>query len=268
MSLESKLLSLSLRGIFPGPSESSSAFFLRADSLSAKEFTGSSDSIVLMNKIYSTSPDWIETLVHSKGLCPWEGAAVWIEEKPEVGRTCQIQIKDSFLTRLYSQDEMIAHEMVHAMRLMFDEKRFEEILAYRTSKNRFRRYFGPLFSSPNESKFFLALVIISWLSFWAEIVFDLNLGGEWILALPLLALGFGTIRLWRSQRIFSAALRNLKRAIDKRGNPLAALLRLTDNEIEQFAKCTPQEIRTFATQQKEQCLRWKQLFLDYFSDFK
>ncbi len=268
MSLESKLLSLSQRGIFPGPSESSIAFFSRADSLSAKEITGYSGSMTLMNKIYSTSPDWIETIVSSKGLSPWEGAAVWIEEKPEVGRTCQIQIKNSFLARLYPQDEVVAHEMVHAMRLMFDENHFEEILAYRTSKNRFRRYFGPLFSSPKESKFFLILLLGSWLCYWAEIIFDLNLGGEWILALPMLALGFGVFRLWRSQRIFSAALRNLKNAIDQSANPLAAALRLTDNEIEQFAKSSPQEIQAFAAQQKEQDVRWKQIFLHYFSDFK
>jgi hypothetical protein len=257
--MEDQLQSWGLRGIFPGPSESSEAFLLRADSLIPKLNADHYPSLSLLKQTFNTSPDWIEVVTDSKGLSFWEGAATWIEETADGKRSCRIQLKDSFLSRLYPKEEVIAHEMVHAMRLMFDEGRFEEILAYQTSKNRFRRYFGPLFTNPTESKLFLLALLTSWILYWAEIFFDFNLGGSFILLLPLLALGWGVFRLIRSQRIFSAALRHLAIAA-----PLAIALRLTDTELELFAKSTPEEIRAFAHSQKEQSLRWCQIYESFF----
>jgi hypothetical protein len=253
MSLERKLLSLNERGIFPGPLETEEGFFSRVDLLIFREGNGLG-AHSLVKKIFNSTPDWVEIITRSKGLLPREGAATWIEECPEKGRSCRIQIKDSFLTRLYAKDEVIAHEMVHAMRLMFDEKRFEEILAYRTSKSRFRRYFGPLFSSPKESKCFVLILLLSWTMIWFEM--------EYALLCPLVALGYGLFRLWRSQRLFSKALRNLQQTI--RGNALAAALHLTDAEIVRFAKSTPEEIRAFAIKEQDRSVRWKQLFAAYF----
>jgi hypothetical protein len=262
-SLESKLLSLNLRGIFPGPAESCNDFFLRAESQLSKDHFDSSGSLSATREIFNACPDWIEAIIDTKGLLPWEGAAAWIEEKAEGGRTCQIQLKESFLTRLYPRHELIAHEMVHAMRLMFDESRFEEILACRTSKNRFRRYFGPLFSHPGESKVFLVLLLIPWVTYWAEILFDFEGWANVAFFLPLLALGFGVFRLVRSQRIFAAALRNLEGTIGPNTKPLAVALHLTDAEIERFAKSSAQEIQSFVMREKKHSLRWYQLDLCY-----
>jgi hypothetical protein len=147
------------------------------------------------------------------------------------------------------------------MRLMFDEKRFEEILAYQTSKNRFRRYFGPLFSSPTESKIFLALMLVPLLAFWAEIIFDGDLYAGILFLLPPFTLGFGIFRLHRSQRIFAKALRHLQKITT---DPFEVAIRLTDVEMELFAKSTPEDIYSFAGIQKDTSLRWKQLFLAYF----
>jgi hypothetical protein len=243
--LEDELQGLALRGIFPGPSESSGDFFARAHLLMPQDNQGNLPAMKILNKIFHASPDWVQGTIGSKGLPFWEGAATWIEENAEGMRLCRIQLRETFLTRLYPKDELIAHEMVHAMRVMFDEKRFEEILAYQTSKNRFRRYFGPLFSNPLEVSFFLALWLISWGVYLAEMLFDVYLGGDLILCLPLLALGWGVIRLVRSQRLFSAALRNLGIALGNRVQPQAVAIRLTDAEIEQFAASTPQEICAF-----------------------
>ena len=252
MSLEKQLLNLNQRGVFPGPSESEEAFFQRVDSLRGYAYCSE-----IFREKFNSFPDWIQINIGSNGLTFWEGAATWIEENEDGSRSCQIQLKDSWLTRLYPKEEIIAHEMVHAMRHMFDERRFEEILAYQTSKNRFRRYFGPIFSSPKESKCFITLLLISILSSWAEIAFDFNLVGNSICTLPLLALGFGFFRLNRSQRVFSKAMRNLEKVIHPHAKPLEVALRLTDCEIELFAKYSSQEIRAFAKQQRS--LRWKQL---------
>lgn len=264
MSIDSDLFSLYSKGIFPGPSESLNNFLLRAGSLSSKDNVDSSGAIALVNSIFHVSPDWVQVTIDSQGLLPWEGAAAWIEESSDGARSCTIQLKDSWITRLYSKNEVVAHEMVHAMRLMFDESRFEEILAYQTSKNRLRRYFGPLFSSPKESKFFVGLCALSWLLFLAEIAWDINIGGVFILLAPLIALGWGVSRLIRSQRIFSNALRNLEKVVGI-GKPRAAALCLTDCEIEQFAKWSPKEIFVFASNEKERSSRWCQIYHRYFS---
>ncbi len=259
--MDSKLLHWNERGIFPGPTEPEDRFYARAGSLVATETPPS--SIALIQKNFRSTPDWAQIIVKSKGLFPWEAAATWIEETEEGIRTCQIQIKDSRLSKLYAKEEVIAHEMVHAMRLMFDEKRFEEVLAYQTSKNRFRRYFGPLFSNPTESRALMGLVAISWCLYGMNIFFEVHPFLNFVLYLPMLALGYGVLRLVRSQRIFSAALGNLQAAT---GSALPLALRLTDKEIELFAKSTPEQIHSFAKQEKN--FRWRQLYISYFKESK
>lgn len=255
-----KLVSLNQRGLFFGPSEGDEAFFQRAGT-SAGRSGFHSEGLGLIEKQFDSSPDWIEVFTQSKGLPFWEGAATWIEENPNGSRSCRIQIKDSFLARLYSTEEVVAHEMVHAVRLMFDEKRFEEILAYRTSKSWFRRYFGPLFSGASESKWFLGAIGLSWVIYLVEMVFDFPVFGNWVLLLPIFLLSFLALRLRKSQGIFAAALRNLE---TRSSNPLGVALRLTDQEIELFAQSTSDEIDRFLKGQQEGNLRWKQIYLSYF----
>ena len=210
------------------------------------------EALALTSELFDAAPDWVEVKIGSKELLPWEGAATWIEETTQGERSCFIQINNSQLTRFYPLEEVIAHEMVHAMRLMFDEARFEEILAYRTSKNRFRRYFGPIFSHPWEAKGFVLLMLISW------IVYGFDLMGALALFSPLLMLGWGVFRLVFSQRVFAKALHHLEEAM-RTGKALAVLLHSSDREIELFAKSSPEEIVRFATQQSQTCLRWRQI---------
>jgi hypothetical protein len=259
--IEDHLLSLNGRGIFPGPSESREHFLRRV--LAVKDVSTSADSSPT-KEIFGAFPDWVEIKFSSKGLLPWEGAATWIEESEECGRISSIQLKSSLLAHLYPRAEVIAHEMVHAMRLMFEESRFEEILAFRTSKNRFRRFFGPLFTQPRETKGFVFLMVCSWAFYVAEFALDVSLGANVMIWSPLSALGWGAYRLIRSQNVFSAALNHLEKAMKKPGQSLAVALRLTDREIEQFAKSSPNEIISFAEREKEMSLRWKQIYTCYF----
>jgi hypothetical protein len=243
------LLELNNRGLIPGPGESEDDFYKRA--ASAKR-TGSSETL----DGFDANPDWVEVRYEKKGLLPWEGAATWIEEKgPE--RICRIQLKPSRIARLYPQEEVIAHEKVHAMRLMFDETRFEEILAFRTSKNGFRRYFGPLFSRPIEAKGLMGWLLGCWILYWAEMIFDLSLGADYLLWSTFLPLSFLIFRLARSQKTFSLALSQLQKVSDK---PLAVALRLTDGEIEQFAKSSSEEIIAYIEKGKETNLRLRQIY--------
>jgi hypothetical protein len=255
------LLSLNSRGIFPGPTECQKIFSARAKAIKS---CSAEEALCWTKEIFDAYPDWVELRYEAKGLLPWEGAATWIEEDEEHGRCACIQLKASFLMRLYPQTEVIAHEMVHVMRLMFEENRFEEILAYRTSKNRFRRYFGPLFTRPVETKGFVLLMTCSWVLYWTEFLGGFSLGAQYWLWSPMLPLGWGIYRLVYSQKIFSKALKHLGKAIKQPKMSLAVALRLSDEEIELFARSSPDQILSFAEKKKQENLRWRQICNTYF----
>jgi hypothetical protein len=255
------LISLNNRGIFPGPNEQEDHFFKRA--LAPKSIIAP-ENLKTVQDIFDASPDWVKIEEKSKGLLPWEGAASWIEDHGNGTRSASIQIKSSFLTRLYPKEELLSHELVHAMRLMFEESRFEEILAYRTSKNRFRRFFGPLFSRPRETTAFVTWTFFSWLLYYSETLFDFAFGGEYLIWSPLVGLSWMVWRLARSQRLFSSALKRLEKTIREPRRALAVALRLSDREIEQFAHFSPDEIRGFAAREKDRSFRWDQLYSIYF----
>lgn len=255
------LISLNNRGIFPGPNEPQDQFFKRALEANGKI---APENLKSIQEIFDASPDWVKIEEKRKGLLPWEGAASWIEDHGNGTRLVSIQIKSTFLSRLYPREELISHELVHAMRLMFEESRFEEILAYRTSKNRFRRFFGPLFSRPRETTAFVVWTFFSWLFYCSEAIFDFSLGGDYLIWSPVLVLIWGLWRLTRSQKIFNLTLHHLEKAIREPGMALAVALRLSDREIEQFAKYSPDEIRDFAAKEKDRSFRWDQLFSAYF----
>jgi hypothetical protein len=264
VSLDPNLLKLSNRGLIPGPNESEQVFLLRADSSPSACHLPYPDALQRVSEIFFMAPDWVEVFVQSKGLYPWEGAAAWIEQREDGVRCTRIQIKDSFLSRLYPKEEVIAHEMVHAMRVMFDEKRFEEILAYRTSQNSFRRYCGPFFAGSKETIAFLISFVVPWLAWMGELTFEIELLASNLFFMPAVVLAWGIFRLARSQDVFSSALKNLKKTIADRNKALAALLGLTDSEIELFAKSSAEEIRSYASAQKDKSVRWRQLYSTYF----
>lgn len=267
MQFEEFLLNLNSRGIFPGLHENKEDFLKRSNWLKQMKYSEALQAFCLTEKIFNARPDWVEMRFEKKGLLPWEGAATWIDESAEHGRVSFIQIKPTWAARLYPQSEVIAHEMVHAMRMMFEGDRFEEILAFRTSKNRFRRYFGPLFNRPSESKGFILWMLSSWILYWADFIFELPLGAEYLLLSPILPLSWGIFRLMRSQSIFSRMLVHLKKAIGNPDHSLAVALRLSDQEIEQFSKSSPEDIISYAAKEKEKSLRWEQIYLSYFAPF-
>jgi hypothetical protein len=260
--LKDYLLDSNQRGIFPGPDEQYEAFLKRAQASVSTQ--SEKEAFTSIKTLFGAVPDWVAVQFGAKELQPWEGAAAWIDENEDGVRTVQIQIK-SALSSFYSQKEMLAHELVHAMRLHFEESRFEEILAYQTSTNRFRRYFGPFFSKPWEIKGFFTLLLASWLVFWSELLLERDFGGSFVLWVPWLVMGLGFVRLVRSQRIFAKALRTLRKVLAEPWKALAVALRLSDAEIVQFAQSTSQEARDYIEKNRMEKWRWQMLFEAYFS---
>ena len=170
-------------------------------------------------KVFGLYLDGIEIRYSNKGLRFWEAGCTWMEDPPVLQLRKVFETKERYLG-LISKQELIEHEAVHALRFKYDEPRFEEVLAYQTSRSPFRRYFGPFFRTPKESLLFMALLAL------VPLVFPYGL-------LPLgSVVTCGLVRLVRTQRVFAKAKRNLEQRVE---NPLRILVGMTDTQIEQLA---------------------------------
>ncbi|MBS0620542.1 MAG: hypothetical protein JSS61_03680 [Verrucomicrobia bacterium] len=252
---DEELLRANQRGLFPGPHESDADFESRARA--APSYPALTDATALTRQLFDAAPDWVPVHFDKKGLLLWEGAATWIE-----GSKVSIQVNPKIPFKWYVQKEIIAHELVHAMRQGFIGDRFEEILAYHTSTNRFHRAIGPLFARPIETKGFLILLFTSWLAYWTQEILGLFLGGEILLWLPFLALFICLFRLRRTHALFQRCCAHLKEILPDPSQALAVALRLTQEEILYFATHPPEDIPVYVSLQHT--LRWRQLRLCYF----
>lgn len=174
----------------------------------------------------------------SKGLRLWEAAATWTVDYRNAPLS-YVQYKDSKIVPI---DELINHEVVHEMRCSFNEKYFEEFLAYNTSQSLFRRVFGPLFISTFESLFFLAAfyTLLICYVFWENNLF------LWLI-IPLVALPL--LRLVVLQFFFMRCLNMLSKVFIKQ-DPLAIAISLTDREVIKIAFKKESDILTFFNSQK------------------
>jgi hypothetical protein len=145
----------------------------------------------------------------SEKLWPWEAAATWIDETGNSYIQLRPELEKGHYL-FYTRDEILAHEAVHVARAKLKEPRFEEILAYQTSQNRFRKYWGPLLRSSPESLIFLASILLG-------IIHP---------SIPIITTIFYTTRLVYNQAIFQRALKKA---------PLSTLIPLTDAEIIRLA---------------------------------
>lgn len=226
------------RGLIPGPKETEEEFLKRVEACKVHSNLSSRTQ-----EVFGFSIDWVPVTVSNKNLFPWEGAAIWImSDAPP-----QIQLREHFFkTKLFQKDmdEFLAHEAVHAARMMFEEPQFEEILAYQTSKNRFRKFWGPLFRSSKES-----LLLVS--------VLAATLACGWFLPwqiylLPMSVLVFFCVRLVRSQRIFDKCLKKTS---------LPFMLCLSDEEIRLFSQFSEEEIKAYVDGQAS----LRKIFFNLFS---
>lgn len=165
-----------------------------------------------IQKLFGISPSNLPIYYSSKGLLPWEGGATWgthihIHPRFEKKATCYFG--------LYSRSEIIAHEMVHALRAHLDEPLFEEMLAYQTATKPWRRWLGPLFSSTREA---WAVIVSSCLT-PCLIYFN---QAPIAFAIGLTCFGWIGIRAYIKHRQFAAC---------RKKYGLARMLFMTDEEI-------------------------------------
>lgn len=281
------LLYYNEQGIIPGPAESEEDFFKRAeyclslkDSLAerlGKEFSFQEkipenlweSPWKTTDVLYGIKPTWIPIFFSNHRLHFWHGGSAWIfQQNEETPTSSFFQLRRTFrhsdtYLGIYHRDEIIAHELCHVGRMLFEEPQYEEILAYQSSPSKLRRWLGPIVQSPWESALFVFLlffILILDISILA-VQPDLFIAVSWVKLIPLGFIAYGCLRLSQRQYRFKKCLNHLNQAL---GTPLkanAVIYRLTDSEIEDFAKKSPEEILEFAL--KQTSFRWKLLQFAY-----
>ncbi len=170
-------------------------------------------------------------LYSSKSLWPWQGAVLW-EYQTEEGRAYPVlQLKKSILKGcfgIYKKDELLSHELVHFARFAFKEPFFEEMLAYQTSPQILRRFFGPLFVYPAESAFF---ALASLLAPLISAFFDSFLGVWLLLSISF----FFLVRLLVLHGLFALCRKSLEKIGVLPRFCLPVMVRLSDREIVETA---------------------------------
>lgn len=290
---DEELFNWNRRGLIPGPRESEEEFikrghyclslkeslthemqealpFFKEEPVSDHVMTGAMNTTL---ELYDIQPLWIPLFFSDYKLLPWHGGCAWIFQHKEDSPTAAFfQLRQAFRNSktyfgIYSRDELIAHEFSHVGRMLFQEPKFEEILAYRSSHSPFRRRWGALVEAPWESMLFvLVLLIIVCLD-----VFVLMTGYTqyystmmWMKLIPLGMLLYAVARLSRRQNRLAKCLSKLTRWLGNEHKANAVLYRLQDEEIQLFSKMKREEMLHYIEENKTKSLRWRLLALAYF----
>lgn len=280
---DAELIRLNALGLIPGPDEDESKFLERSHfCLGLKELVWEgklpddrlealdevlTPAFALTEPLFGVCPSFIPVFFSNWKLLPWHGASAWIfqlEEEGPLGAVIQLRKGLRHQKRylgLYNRDEMIAHEYAHAARMAFEEPKYEELLASRTSTSGLSRWIGPILQSSFESRLFVYTLL-------GLLLFDLYFAftGDWPLylaflplkAIPLLMVLYGGVRLWIRKKRLRQAEKKLTDLVGKEKAP-HVLFRLTDREIDFFAEASSEEARRYIDQ--ELSLRWKAIKL-------
>jgi hypothetical protein len=234
---DAELFELNEVGFIPGPGEQEEAFLARVERakkrfekgawIPACEWDWVRENL---DRLANVKPLYICAFYSNRGLMPWQGGASWIEGR----EVHSIQLRKN-CWGLCSQEELLAHEAIHAVRSGFEEDVWEEFFAYMTSEKRWRRVLGPIVERPWEV--------------WP--LLGLSLVGCWWGAAIWVGLGFG--RLIRRHRILARAGERISESVKEERWVRAILFRLTGEEIVRLA--SGEKFDKLAEQQS--CLRWR-----------
>lgn len=282
------------QGLIPGPSETEEAFLVRAEyclnlqktlpNFFGNDLPFSLDDMhttheILQNgyritqRFYDICPTWVPLFFSNFKLSFWHGGCAWIfQHTPETPTSAFFQLRQAFRNSkkywgLYDRTELISHELSHVGRMKFEEPRFEEILAYRSSKSNLRRFFGPIVQSSIESMIFVLLLLFLIILDTISLVYqDLSSLAYGVRLLVLGAMGFGLFRLFLRQWQFSKCMKALRTTFSSAKQADAVSYRLTDEEIVFMGKSSPTLIKKYALEQQEHSFRWKMIYSCYFKN--
>jgi hypothetical protein len=278
-------------GIIPGPEETEEEYLKRTEySLSlkqqlaselGKEIPFSAEPFAAENHLqqayretqefYDIAPRWVPVFYTNYQLSPWQGGCAWIFQVTEDSpKAALIQLRRGFreakkYLKIYDREELLSHEFSHAGRLAYQEPKFEEFFAYKSSSSAFRKYFGPIVKSSFESLLFVIVLLmvlildISAIALANEDVYSIVLYSKLIpIGIVLAAL----VRLVRRHRQLDKCSKKLSWLVQP-GKVNGFLYRLTDLEIIAFSRMNASEIKTYISEQQIKSVRWKVIAAAY-----
>jgi hypothetical protein len=275
-----------IQGLIPGPDENETAFIERATFCQNLEQnlvqkvgadlpfeTGDhasqdllKEALPLTKELYGISPQWTPLFFSNHQLAPWHGGCAWIFQLDEQTPTAAfLQLRARFRTRatylgIYHRAELMAHELAHVGRMLYQEPKFEEIFAYQSSSSTWRRWLGPIVQSSKESLFFilfLGVVILTDFAFLSLHSHPAFIISWWIKSIPLIFIALALGRLIYRHWLFKNCLRNLENLYQGPQTAKHLLYRLRDCEIKEFAQATPSKIRESLRKAEQMSFRWR-----------
>lgn len=232
------LLSYVEQGWIPGPNETRKDFHYRI-----LQTSSNNDDCIYKKDFLGFEQVNCEISYTKKRLCWWESGATWIE-------SCKLPY-----VRLKSRNkEVLHHEFIHVLRSAFKEEKYEEFIAHRVSKNKWRRFYGPLIHRFSD---------VCWMFFGTVCGCVLDFcNGSFYFSL-LIYLGFILFFIFRLvKRQKTLRKTEIKLAnIFKGLQILQVLIFLTDDEIESFSRLGESRIKTYLSLQKRKSVRIEALLV-------
>lgn len=282
---DKQLLEYNALGLIPGPDETKLEFFKRVNyCLTLKDnlpFSSShptpivgdnkDHSLEKIKQYFDIQPNWVPVQHNNYQLRPWHGAAAWIfQENENLPVSAFIQLRKKMTPKkkylsLYDFSELVNHELAHVGRMMFEEPKYEEMLAYKTSNSSFRRFFGSIIQSSSISMLFmLSIFLILFLDFFSIAYQPENYESfTYFKLIPLSMIVLGFVNLCGRHRIFNKTLKNLKQIAKSTDLAEAVIYRLKDEEIDRFSKLSPEQILNYIEEEKTRSLRLHLIHLAY-----
>lgn len=222
------------------------------------------EALPFTQKLYGIQPRWVPLFFNNHQLAPWHGGCAWIFQLNEQTPTASfLQLRARFLTSksflgIYQSRELVAHELAHVGRMLYQEPQFEEFFAYQSSSSKLTRWLGPIVQTSRESFFFILLLGLVVLTDVALI----SVGAH----MPLLSWGlkllvgglivYALARLIYRHHVLNLCLKKLKILLPSH-QAKHFLYRLRDKEIKQFSRSAPSKIHQYIEQGAENSFRWR-----------
>jgi hypothetical protein len=278
---DDELLALNARGFIPGPDEDEYQFLSRVHSCLKDDQASTMEPSLIealnhVQHLFDVKPDWLHVLYKNQGLAPWEGAATWIFPSENGELRAEIQMKKTFKSRnsylgIYRKEELLAHEMTHAVRMAFDSSRYEELIAYKTSGYKLRRWLGPMLENRTEAYLLISALLICLVAPYLAMIFpSILLDTSWEVGfflfffLPVLLLLAANWRTAKRQKVWKRCVENVAKAVGCINKARYIAFRLTDEELSCFSKAKTEEILAYAERKKSKLFRWKVIWKAYF----
>lgn len=229
LSSKEKLISLVKRGFIAGPDESEENFLSRIKEPSSIDPLADK-SLEIFEKTFGIRPEGLSITFSKEGLRFWEGGYF-----DGMKMVLHPRLKEKKRLFGYTLNEILVHELTHAVRAEFNEPIFEEIMAYQSSESSFRRFAGALFRSPKESMIFLTTLLgVAFLSLFSLYFLLIAL----VMIISVILRGSAAQKKWKR-----CAMKCMEIVGEKRLKLF--LLFLTDQEISDFATWQTAEIENY-----------------------